>query len=819
MKKGLKLCVCLALSILAGAAFAWCLYKTNSYPMGSDVYGHLFKANFLYEALKNGKLYPVYSNMWYNGIEIFRYWPPLSYYVLAVLMFFTGGNALYAFPVFGGVCLVVSMAGWLCWGAGENRIGAAFTIGLLYFFCPDNLRVFFSEGNVPRIFITALLPFLFYLMWRVIRYKKLLSLLPFTAALCLVTYTHLMISAMTGISIALFCLVYGAANREWRYEAALIADAVISYLLMGFMLISGLSGGLVTQSESSSVETISSWAQEAALSLNPFYRIGNLDLFYFGLVIFMICVLGAVTAEKENAAGFISALLIFFSTTTSMTVFIKLLPLSQVFWMQRFVPMAMCFFGISLLCWKKLRRPVFILFVALAVLDAAPSLQFMKGSGQADKDVYTRIEEQTAPYMLKEAAGMTDNRLALLDISEWGSLPSFYLSGIGEKKVQYSFGWSYQGAETIENIVGVNEAFENGFYEYAFDRLLELGNDTVLVKRDMLPENGAESLTRAAGMRGYIKEDETQEALLYHLDAGGTFGTRSRFDCLAVGKSAQYLCYLYPQFEWAENPFIDDYTAEELEAYNKIYLSGFQYRDKTKAENLLREAAEAGVKIYVDMQHIPKNKLTGKEEFMNVYAQFISFTKRFPILETDNGSQFKLNVSTPDYEVWNTVYLSGLADVRKETYYDDKTHLAYVGTKDSENIVFMGFNPVYYYVNTGDKNLLVFLNELFDEEPGGLPEREIVPLSVRYGYGEVLIESEYDGVNTNIARLDCFTSDRPESTQSNLIVVNKGRTVLTVSYPELGPGLLVSAAGAVILLVFWIFVYVMLSDNKKGMEV
>lgn len=150
------------LLILAAAEIVMIVMQySGNYPKGSDVYGHLFKANVLYNSIKSGHIYPLYTNLWYNGQQLFRYWPPMAHYVLALLQFIEGGNILNAFVLFIGLCFVIGGFGWLLFGIREKRIVLGTVIGIIYFFLPDNMRVCFSEGNVPRIFITALMPYVF----------------------------------------------------------------------------------------------------------------------------------------------------------------------------------------------------------------------------------------------------------------------------------------------------------------------------------------------------------------------------------------------------------------------------------------------------------------------------------------------------------------------------------------------------------------------------------------------------------------------------------------------------------------------------------
>lgn len=493
--------------------------------------------------------------------------------------------------------------------------------------------------------------------------------------------------------------------------------------------------------------------------------------------------------------------------------------MSQVWWMQRFVPMALCFFLMSFLFWKQLKKTVIVLFALCMVIDIAPSAWGFLGNVDAETEVkQQRMADQN---LLGEAAELAQNRVAILDNSMMGSFPSYYFSEkMDETALPYSFGWAYQGAATIKGIVSINEAIEYGFPAYAFDRLVELGNDVVILSKQHanIKEEDWDAVERAAEACGYEKVDENEENILYQLTQipeTGQFGTVTIYHNLAIGEEAQYICYLYPDYKYGHSNVIEDYSLEELCQYQKIYLSGFQYDDKEQAEKMLSQAAAKGVEIYIDMQHIPENKLTGKTEFMDVYAQFVQFTEKFPIMETANGSQFKLNFRTSGYDVWNTVYISGLDHVERQTQYDTKTNLAYWGYDQDENIHFIGFNPVYYYVNTKNPELLVFLQEMLGEEGGQLPERRMVPITVEYGYDEIHVQVPEDGVNTNIAALDCFFPDKILTTEDNLLVMGEGKTTLYVEYAGKRLGGLVSAVGCIVLAVYVVFIGVRLDERKE----
>jgi len=774
-----------------------------------DFFGHLFKINYLHNSLKQGVLYPIYTEYWYNSMELFRYWPAFAYYVAALLQFCTAGDIFHALYLFIGFTYLLNMIGWLLFGKLENRYGMAFLAGNLFFFCPDNVRICLSEGNVPRIFITSLLPFAFYCVWKVLHYRERKTLVGLAGVIWLLTVTHFMIAAMTGVSIFIFCIIYSIMNKRLRETALITLDLVCGYLMAGFFLIPGLTGGGITsQNSEASVSTISQWAQEAVKSLNPFYRYGQ-DLqgaFYFGIVIFLIAVLGIITADKRTGAGFITVVFIFMSTTTTASAVVRLLPMSQVFWMQRFVPMAMCIFFFSLILWDRLRKFVVFLFMLGMVYESIIAVELL--TEPTIESAYQIAEQEVSEYLLPEAAELTKNRLGLLDSSTWGSEPSWYLSkDMDQTGTLYSFGWAYQGAETIDSIVSINEAAENAFYEYAFDRMLELGDDVILASKSWLQVKDEEALHLAAQRVGYSLIEENDKAWLYQYKGiEGSFGIIKNYDNLAIGKHARVICYLYPTFGYGESICLDDYTLEDLCEYDKIYLSGFTYEDKQYAEKLLKNAADNGVEIFVEIQHIPMDKLSGKAEFLDVYAQYVSFTEKFPVLSTGDGSQFKLDFKTAGYDVWNTAYVSGASERVKAAYYDNSTTLTYVAKNGNPNITFLGFNPLYYYQENRIPELLTFLNEIFDEIPGEVCDTEIVPIKVEYESDKITVVSEKDQVNTGIAALDCFQMQGgiEKNSQNSLLLVNRGTTVYDVRYSDFTLGTATSVIGLIGSLVFWL---------------
>ena len=123
----------------------------------------------------------------------------------------------------------------------------------------------------------------------------------------------------------------------------------------------------------------------------------------------------------------------------------------------------------------------------------------------------------------------------------------------------------------------------------------------------------------------------------------------------------------------------------------------------------------------------------------------------------------------------------------------------------NDNIIMTGLNLTYFYSLTDDVSVGQLLSNMSGISSEELPDRKIVPLKVEYGNNEITITSNNDNVNTTLAYHDIFSSSSDITHRNNLMYVNKGTTVIKMSYPYLWQGALVSTAG-VVLMVVWLIV-------------
>ena len=753
-------------------------------PKGNDIYGHLYKARVLAEHIKQGDFYPLYTTEWYNGIQLFRYWPILTYYVMAAVYLLTQ-NIFLAYYTFLAIAFLISFWGW-CLIANRQQKVIYIVIGMFYFFLPDNIRVTFGEGNLSRVFVFALLPVFMYFFTNFLESKK--SFLATVILIALITSTHFMLAAMCAVIFCIYSFFSGLRNKRWYFG---ILVFVLGLSIAGILLLPGLAGGVTSDTSSAAIDTMKDWSQSLLLSISLTFRSPD-SCCTFGLSALLIGIFIIVFGKRR--CGTIIGLVFFILTSDFFVPFLIKLPLSQVWWMARFVQMCyvLIFYELGFVELKKQNR-IGLVFVAIA-LDILPSGFY-----------FTQKLEPIAPNsMLEEAADHTDNRLGVIDDSLFESYISYYVM---EKGIDYVQGWAIQGARTKDNIIQYTEAMRFGYYRYSFKQMLELGCDTVLVKKEILPiDFEEETFLDDAAYFGYELVDSNETVYLFdHRTCKSEYGTNIAYDNLAIGSSALYISYMYPTYQPGYSECVDDYSYEQLRKYKKIYLSNFTYSNKEKLEDLLLQLSGAGVELFIDTSSLVKGTY-GIAELLGVECQNIQ-------LKDINDIQFE-GVS---YEIeipymWNTTYLtSSNQEIQIENCKLDEIEVGYLATY--EHIHFIGFNLPYLQIEAPQENLAKLLEQIF-----GADEKD---QNVKYEVIEIDVEKQQNGlsittpktVTSDIAFQDIFVSSQSMESNNHLLKIEEGTTNIHFVYPLLLPGMLLSLFGLIGTLVLY-----MLQFCRKSME-
>ncbi|MBR5420427.1 MAG: hypothetical protein IK115_04695 [Lachnospiraceae bacterium] len=772
--------------------------NSGIYPAGADTMCHVYKGDVLYEALGRGELYPLYDPLWYNGVEMLRYWAPFPVYVLAFCQLLGGGDPIQGYLIFVGAVFFFGAVvfSWLGLQMRRPFIGAFF--GILWFFLPNNVYALFREGNLPRSLSMIFLPLFLYHVEQYLHEGQRYRLALTSVLFLLIAMCHSGYAGMLALSMLLFLFLYGVMNRCFARCGFLLLSILSGYVLLGIWLLPSLIGG-ITSTDSS--EVMASFFQSAFISLDPsrWFREGPIE-FYFGLAAFLTALFGLLCAKRRSQPAFATALLIFFGTTASAYPLLKILPGSQYLWMLRFISIALCMILYGLLAWSSLKPPLQIAVVLLLCADCIAgfsSLVLGDGSGREPEERYAVAEEETLMDIAKEE---TTQRLALMELSTLGADGAYLLSGHG-KQLAGSFGAGWQSATTAVNITQLNRALENAQYAYLFDRALEMGNDSVLIRLSCVPMSfdRYEAMDEDAERSGYHLIAENDDWRLYHAKLPECFGVVSHYDSIGIGSGAGIISLSFPAVEETTDPDLSHYSFEELSSYRSVYLSGFEMSDRAAAEALVKKLADAGVRVIVLADGMPEDPSLRRKSFLGVDCNSIRFRNGYPEMEV-HGEILNTDLFAAGFSNWDTVYLTGL----KESYgavMEDGLELDFFGTAYNENIIFLGLNLSYHYALTHDRSAGLIMQECFQMEPAQLPERRIVELDVSGDFRNIVIESPEDGVNTTLATHDSFDADRPVEDRNHLLYVDSGTTRIRVRYPYLWQGALVSLFGVLLFVV------------------
>lgn len=787
---------------LAAYGIAAVVGNSGVYPSGKDTLGHLYQGDVLYRAVQKGDYWPAFDFLWYNGMEMMRYCAPIPIYLLAGCQLL-GGSSMDGFLVFVMILFFVGAVSWLYVGFQLERPYFGAFLGVLWFFMPNNLSTLFYEGDLAKSVCIAILPLFVYWVYSYLKEGNWHLLPKISVCFALFVLCHSGYAGMILTAFTVYFIVNMVIYHQCRQQVYAFLAIALGYLVAGFWLIPSLTGGTAS---ANSLERLADFFQSIFLSINPAARMhrGCVDA-YFGLAAALLAVFGIFLSKKKSMSGFWTGMLILAFSSETFYLLLKILPGGEYFQMLRFISIGLCMILLGFLVWDTLKRGWIVLFAGLLVLDTLPSLPLILGnrSGAAPEE---RMAYYSDAALIDEAKEMTEQRMALLDESSLGSMSAYLMTGYGEP-VATSYGAAEEAAVTVTNFKQIDRALEEGNYLYLFDRCMELGNDTVVIQLDFISNPGkhpVRSLDIAANRVGYELVDFNENYRFYKLAAAeGNWGTSAEYRAIGIGSDAPGISRQFPAVEETESGNLNDFTFEDLQKYDLIYLAGFTYDDKAYAEKLIVDLSEAGVRIVIAADGIPDDRGSREQSFLGAVCHDVSFSQGYPELNTIDGI-LDTNLFPDGHREWSTVYVNGLHDVWGMVK-DGNLELPFFGTVENDNIVMIGLNLTYYYSLTQDEGVGKLLSHAMDLSSDELPKREIIPYTIQYKQDSITLITEENDINTGLAWHDSFAANREIYGKNHLTYIQSGTTVISFTHPYRKEGTLVSLTGLILLAVFTLY--------------
>jgi hypothetical protein len=182
-------------------------------PNGNDFNQHYQFAASIDEAIQSGDFYPNWAmneNNGYGGIGL-RFYPPISYYVLAFGKIILGNwyhasVAAFTFWMFlGGI-------GIYLWSREFFSDRSSLFAGCLYIFVPYHLIELYSSFTYAEYAACGVLPFCFLFVTRICKKANQLDVIFLAVSYAVLILTHLPLTVIGSISLAIFMLASSRFN-------------------------------------------------------------------------------------------------------------------------------------------------------------------------------------------------------------------------------------------------------------------------------------------------------------------------------------------------------------------------------------------------------------------------------------------------------------------------------------------------------------------------------------------------------------------------------------------------------------------------------
>lgn len=685
-------------------------------PWGSDTWGHVAKAEYLFQCWKDGVLFPEIHPEWYLGEDLFRYWAPGPYYILAALLGVLDDPARAA-QWYVVLALGVGGSSFLILFRRELGLIPATFGAVAYTFYHDHWRVAFAEGNLPRLAIIAFLPLAVWQAYRLLQERRgeLLSIAGMGLIVCLMVLCHAMQTAIALVMIVTFGLAYTLCSTgHARGLLLLLLALALGLAWSAWWLLPALQGGIASMDPETLEETLPTFALSRAL--NPYLPFHDPEVFYLGLS-FLISAVFLLLWKKLSPLGrgaTVSGLLAGMIPLSIVKPVWMALPGSHLLRPQRFASLAGVFIPLGLAvvlshAQHRTRGLVGVLVAVILAVDgwAAISLAYPQAQPTWLEEVSSRMQD------------LPGWRVAALDLSRMGSKPTRFLPR------EQVFGWAYHGAPNARAVASLNEALTAGLGPYVVDRLEEMGVDDVLwldvppAHRNVLWD------LQAAGFRILSASDPQ---MWLHREGSGPRVFQVTYSVLGVGTGAYNVAPLWPQIGVGGERSLDDYRLEELQEFRVLFLSRATWRDRGKAEALVRAYAEAGGTVVVDLTGSPQDVWARVPKFLGVYAEPV-WLEGPQVLHGPEGEVSLAPFPPQEGGPWlaHTPQGPGLEPVWTFSYLGDEATAVGRLQLGRGTVWFVGLNLPWHARVTGDPATQSLLGRLLGLEIGARPERTPIP--------------------------------------------------------------------------------------------
>jgi 4-amino-4-deoxy-L-arabinose transferase-like glycosyltransferase len=204
-------------------------------PSGNDQSQHYQFAWTVYNSVKSGDIYPSFAPGTNHGFGDYglRFYPPLTYYVLAGLRIVTG-DWYFASMIALTLVFFTGALGIYLWTRDLFDERTALIAAALYTFIPYHLNEIYNNALLAEFFATAVLPFCFLYLHRTMVRLSLKNALLLAVSTSLLVLTHLPLTLIGGIAMAVYAVCLIDRERLVRQLGSLALVGLLTAAMTAF---------------------------------------------------------------------------------------------------------------------------------------------------------------------------------------------------------------------------------------------------------------------------------------------------------------------------------------------------------------------------------------------------------------------------------------------------------------------------------------------------------------------------------------------------------------------------------------------------------
>lgn len=672
-------------------------------PAGSDSWGHLYRAEYLADQIRqegwSAYLRTVWMPGWYLGDPFRTYYPPLAVLVLSPLVYAVRDPFL-AVRLFNSALLVL-MTGVTYGCLLTFRAPWQAALGtLLSLAAPFQIRTVFLEGNFNRSLSLLALPPIAALTEILVstRGRRGPAAAALTACWAFAILAHPQQALIYAVGFGMYTVgrLFFDPDLPLKRAGMWVVTVAAGALLTAAWTLPAYSGGELANVPYQPADIAEIYSTRLDFLLPSLDMTHGKVLFGLGAILLALLAAAARPAPRRSAYVLAGFMALWFSLG-SRGVAYTLLPLNQQLIPERFVNFAAFAFAVAASGLLPLGRTARLargfIVVGLVAVDFLPSAGAVRG-----REVPATIAA-TAQSLARHADEM--GRTALFTYPEPGSANVYYAA----QSTPTIFGWTLQNTPhhlAVRRVLGA--PLWGPDYLIHLLRLWDV-QWAVVQGNPREADPARDVLSRA----GFEVEEAREYEIWTRAGPASPVQTLPEDRMLLLGDRLPPMLAVFPFAEEAEVARLSDLPEADLSSYPALGL--FQFESSQSALDRdgprLGEYVEAGGTVILDLSGM--EDLVGRTlNFLDVDVLRVSFSEPMPVRWSGAfaGLPEQLPIAQVSPEGWSGAAYAGLDAVLAEVEYQG-TWWPVLGYKDvgEGRIWFIGLNLLYYAQLSGETEI------------------------------------------------------------------------------------------------------------------